>query len=228
MIELADLSLHVGQLRLQSVELTVPQGAYGVLMGRTGSGKSTLLECLCGLRVAERGQVRLHGKDVTALPPRERGIGYVPQDGALFATHTVREHLAFSLVVRRWSRCDIERRCAELADWLQLAQLLDRKPVGLSGGERQRIALGRALAFHPRILLLDEPLSAVDEPAREQLYDVLRDVQRRTGATTLHVTHSQAEAAALADCVFQLRDGQVAETRSANTVAFGRPIVEAP
>lgn len=209
MIEVIDLTAVAGDLTLDAVSLAVPQGEYAVLMGPTGSGKTTLLECLCGLRPVTSGEVRLAGRDATDLPPRARGIGYVPQDGALFVTHTVREHLAFSLEVRGRPRTEVAQRCDELAELLHLGPLMDRLPERLSGGERQRVALGRALASRPAVLLLDEPLSAVDESARAELHQVLRDVQRQTGVTTLHVTHHRGEATALADCTFTMRQGRV-------------------
>src|SRR4051812_42480304 len=171
-------------------------------MGRTGCGKTTLLEAVCGLRPVRAGRIRLGTADVTHLPPADRGIGYVPQDLALFPAHTVRGHLGFALEVRGRPRAEVDGRVAELADLLGLGGLLDRTPDGLSGGEAQRVALGRALAFRPSVLLLDEPLSALDEDTRAGMYDLLRAVQRQTGVTTLHVTHSRAEAKALADRLF--------------------------
>jgi ABC-type sugar transport system ATPase subunit len=173
-------------------------------MGKTGCGKTTLLEAICGLRQVHAGRIVLLGRDVTQLKPAQRGVGYVPQDLALFPGHTVREHLAFALEVRRWSRAAIDARVRELAGLLGITHLLDRYPQGLSGGEAQRVALGRALAFHPPVLLLDEPLSALDEDTRSEMATLLRDVQRQTGVTTLHVTHSLTEARRLADRLFVL------------------------
>jgi ABC-type sugar transport system ATPase subunit len=180
-------------------------------MGKTGSGKTTLLEALCGLKPVASGSVVLDGVDVTHWKPADRGVGYVPQDLALFPHLTVRDHLAFALFVRGWSRPDVQRRVGELAELLGLAHLLSRYPAKLSGGESQRVALGRALSFRPRILLLDEPLSALDDETRAETYDLLRTVQKITGVTTLHVTHSLTEAKALADHLFVLRGGAVAE-----------------
>jgi ABC-type sugar transport system ATPase subunit len=130
---------------------------------------------------------------------------------------TVEEHLAFALAVRRRDRRAIERRVGELAELLGLEKLLERKPAGLSGGESQRVALGRALSFHPQVLLLDEPLSALDEETREEMIVLLKSVRERTGVTTLHVTHNLTEAHRLADTVFLLRDGRIQqETLSGN------------
>jgi ABC-type sugar transport system ATPase subunit len=180
-------------------------------MGKTGSGKTTILEAIAGLRPIQSGSIRLLDRDVTGLKPGERSVGYVPQDLALFQTMTVAEHLAFALVVRHWDRKAIDRRVDELSGLLELGPLLHRKPRGLSGGEAQRVALGRALAYHPRILLLDEPLSALDDDTRTEMYSLLRSVQQRTGVTTLHVTHSRTEAKTLADRLFRLHHGRLEE-----------------
>lgn len=177
-------------------------------MGKTGCGKTTLLEAVCGLRPVSSGKVALCGQDVTKRRPAERGVGYVPQDLALFPTLTVHENLGFALHARHWSAADTQARVREMAQFLGIDSLLERYPVGLSGGESQRVALGRALAFRPKVLLLDEPLSALDEDTRAEMVSLLRDVQRVTGVTVLHVTHSQAEARRLADRLFVLaRDG---------------------
>jgi len=211
MISLSQVTIRQGTFWLDRVSLEIPTGQYGVLMGKTGSGKTTLLEAVCGLRPVAAGSVRLLGRDVTALRPAARGVGYVPQDGTLFSRLTVREHLAFALVVRRWSRAAIERRVEELARLLGIEHLLNRKPHGLSGGEIQRVALGRALAMRPGVLLLDEPLSALDEDTRGEMYDLLSSVRRQTQSTVLHVTHNRAEAERLADRLFELRNGEIHE-----------------
>ena len=138
-------------------------------------------------------------------------IGLVPQDGALFSTMTVREQLSFPLTIRNWKAAAINTRIDELAPLLRITHLLGRLPQGLSGGEAQRVALGRALSFYPEVLCLDEPLSATDEEMRVEMYELLRTVQKSTGVTTLHVTHSQAEAKALGDRCFTIRNGKLGE-----------------
>lgn len=211
MIAVDGLAVRAGAFAVDGLSFTVASGEYAVLMGRTGCGKTTLLEAICGLKRVHAGRIRLRHGDVTDLPPAARGVGYVPQDLALFPTHTVRDHLGFALDVRGRAAAEIEKRVTELADMLKIGHLLDRTPRGLSGGEAQRVALGRALAFRPSVLLLDEPLSALDEETRAGMYDFLRSVQRQTGVTTLHVTHSRAEAKALADRLFQFEAGALRE-----------------
>jgi molybdate/tungstate transport system ATP-binding protein len=203
------VSMQVGAFRLEEISFEVPTGAYAVLMGPTGSGKTTLLEGLTGLKPVRAGRIRVNGAEVTDCKPAARGIGYVPQDLALFGEMTVAENLAFALVVRRQDRAAIDRRVSELAELLGLAGLLSRYPVGLSGGEKQRVALGRALAHQPATLCLDEPLSALDETTRAQIRVLLKRVQQVTGVTTLHVTHSREEARALGDVLFRLEDGRL-------------------
>jgi ABC-type sugar transport system ATPase subunit len=213
MIVVENLAVRAGAFVLNGVTFRVETGQYAVLMGKTGCGKTTLLEAVAGLKPVRAGRVLLMGHDVTRLKAAERGVGYLPQDLALFPTLTVREHLEFALHLRRWTRDAVAARVAELAALLGVGGLLDRRPEGLSGGEAQRVALGRALSFRPRVLLLDEPLSALDDETRQEMYDLLRSVQRQTGVTALHVTHNRGEAKALADRLFLLRDGVISEPK---------------
>jgi ABC-type sugar transport system ATPase subunit len=215
MVELHNVTIRSGAFTLAGISFAVPAGEYAVLTGKTGEGKTTILEAICGLRKVMAGRILLDGADVTQVHSADRGVGYVPQDLALFPTLTVREHLEFALRVRRGSATTIKQRVDEFAELLGIRELLSRRPRGLSGGESQRVALGRALAFHPRVLLLDEPLSALDGETRQEMYALLRRVQRQTGVTTLHVTHSQLEARALAQRLFILENGSV---RTANNV----------
>lgn len=209
MISLDKLSIVQGSFRLSNVSFEVAEGQYAVLMGRTGCGKTTLLEAICGLRRVQSGRVMLMGRDVTALRPAARGLGYVPQDGALFSTMTVAQHLAFALEIRRQSRAAIAARVDEMAELLEIKHLLDRYPERLSGGERQRVALGRALSFRPTVLLLDEPLSALDDETRHHMYEVLGRIRRHTRVTVLHITHNHEDAARLADRILRLENGCV-------------------
>lgn len=209
MIQARSLSIRNGSFVLNDISFQVAAGQYGVLMGRTGSGKTTLMEAICGLKPITGGELILAGRDVTNLQPAERGIGFVPQDGALFDSLTVKEHLEFALVIRRWKPADVDDRVKELAKMLQIDALLDRLPHQLSGGERQRVALGRALSFHPAILCLDEPLSALDDATRTDMMSLLKQVQKQVGVTALHVTHNRSEADELADVRLDIANGKL-------------------
>ena len=204
MIMLDAVTVRSGAFELRNVGFAVPAGAYGVLMGRTGSGKSTLLEAICGLRPVAAGSIRLGDRDVTRLPAAARDIGYVPQDRVLFSHMTVGRQIALPLEVRRWPRATILPRVAEVARLLGIEPLLTRHPAGLSGGEAQRVAVARALVFRPAVLLLDEPLTGLDEATRAGACDVLADVHRSTGVTVLHVTHDTRESRRLAEVCFVL------------------------
>jgi ABC-type sugar transport system ATPase subunit len=209
MISLRHITVQAGGFQLRDLSMEIPTGSHTALMGRTGSGKTTLLEGICGLRSIRSGSIWIGDREVTNLPPGQRGIGLVPQDGALFDHLTVRQHLEFALEVRGWVPERRETRSRELAEWLSLTPLLDRLPAGMSGGERQRVALGRALAFNPPVLCLDEPLSALDDQTRGEIVAVLTEIRNRTGITILHITHNRSEAERLADRILHLRDGRL-------------------
>lgn len=209
MIELSNVEIRLGAFRLAGVNLAVPRGAYAAVMGPTGCGKTSLIEAICGLRPITTGALRLRGDDVTQRRPAERGIGYVPQDTALFATMTVRDNIAFALRIRATPLDEINRRVDELAAMLGVTHLLDRMPLGLSGGEAQRVALGRALAAGSDILCLDEPLNALDDTTKAGMCELLRAIRETTGVTTLHVTHDVEEARALADVIYRFDHGEL-------------------
>ncbi|QDU81107.1 Sulfate/thiosulfate import ATP-binding protein CysA [Polystyrenella longa] len=209
MIQVENLTLKAGAFRLENLSFEIPRGEYAVLMGRTGCGKTTLLEGLCGLKSVVSGKIIIGGEEVTNAKPGMRDIGFVPQEAALFPNLKVHEQLSFALEIRKWSKEQTKCRVDELAEVLGLKQLLDRYPTGLSGGERQRISLGRALAFHPDVLCLDEPLSALDEQTRLEMYSVLQTVKQHFHTTTLHITHSMEEAVQLADVLYRLESGSL-------------------
>ena len=210
MIGLRQLEVEAGGFRVGPLDLEVPDGAYAVLLGPSGAGKSLVLEALAGVRVAEAGHMVVDGDDVSRLAPERRRVGLVFQDGLLFPHLDVAGNVAYGLrdadAGGRRGRAGAVR---ELAASVGAEHLLKRRPDTLSGGERQRVALARALAARPRALLLDEPLSAVDAEAREDLQDMLRAVGRDRGLTVLHVTHDRAEAFALADVCAVLVDGRL-------------------
>ena len=156
------LSIRLGEFDLRDISLEVREGEYFVLLGPTGTGKTVLVECIAGLHRPKSGRIFLNGRDITDLPPEERGIAYVPQDYALFPNLTAFENIAFGLRVRKFPEAMVRQKVQELAEWLGITYLLHRLPLTLSGGEKQRVALARALAVEPKVLLLDEPLAAVD------------------------------------------------------------------
>ncbi len=209
MITVQNLAVRAGDFRLEGISFEIPAGGYGVLMGKTGCGKTTVLEAICGLKQVTSGTIRLGDREVTWLPPSRRGIGFVPQDGTLFSTMTVRQHLAFGPKVSGWAKTDIEHRVNELAGELGISHLLKRKPFGLSGGERQRVSLGRALAVKPRVICLDEPLSALDDDTHAEMTALIKRLVTENGITALHITHSRLEAEAIADRIFFLEHGKL-------------------
>ncbi len=209
MIRVDQLSLRVGSFALSGVTFEVPDGGYAVLMGATGSGKTCLVEAICGLRPISHGRIEVGNRRVERLDPADRGIGYVPQDGALFTAMTVREQVELPLRVRKVPRADVRARAGQVAEMLGIGALMSRTPRGLSGGERQRVALARAMVFQPGVICLDEPFSALDEQTRLGMYDMIESLRRRTGLTALHVTHSKAEADRLGDIVLRLEHGRV-------------------
>lgn len=216
------LNIELGEFRLTNVTMEAQAGVYFVLLGPTGAGKTVLVECIAGLHKPASGRVLLGGRDVTELPPEDRDIGYVPQDYALFPHMTIATNIAFGMKVRRFSSQLVRERTQELAALLHIDHLLSRYPLTLSGGEKQRAALARALAVKPKVLLLDEPLAAVDEGTRDRLCVELREIQRNTGVTVLHVSHSFEETLALADQVGVMRDGQMVQYGTPDDI-FHRP-----
>ena len=209
MIRLENISWSAAGFALTEVSFSVPASRYAVLMGRTGTGKTSLLEMLCGLREPRSGKVWLGDRDVTHAAPGARGIGDVPQDGALFPTMTVREQIGFGLRISHHAPGEVQRRVDELAREVSVSHLLERKPQGLSGGEKQRVALARALVMRPSVLLLDEPLASLDEDTQRGLIELLQRTQREHGITVLHVTHSSREAELLGEVRLRLIDGKV-------------------
>ena len=211
MIELHQVSIVAGGFSLRDISLKVEDGEYAVLMGKTGSGKTTILESICGLRKVTGGKIVLDGREVTHLPPGKRHTGFVPQDLALFSTMTVRQHLEFGPRRHGFEKGRIAGKVEELSGLLGIGELLGRRTRGMSCGEAQRVALGRALAYEPPVLLMDEPFSALDEWTREEMYALLKEVRASTGVTVLHITHSKAEAEALGDRLFLLESGGLKE-----------------
>ena len=210
MITVTDASKDFGDFRaLDNVSLQVRSGSLTALLGPSGSGKSTLLRAIAGLETIDSGVIQIGGVDVTNVPPQRRGIGFVFQHYAAFRHMTVRDNVAFGLSIRKQPKDVIRRRVDELLDLVGLGGLQDRYPSQLSGGQRQRMALARALAIQPDVLLLDEPFGALDAKVRAELREWLRRLHDEVHVTTILVTHDQEEALDVADHIAVLNKGRV-------------------
>jgi len=216
MIRLEDVAVSLGSFSLRDVSLEVPSGGYGLVIGPTGSGKTTLLEAVAGHVALRTGRILLRGEDVTRAAPETRRVGFVYQHYHLFPHFSVRENIGYGL--RGQGSGVRDQRIVELSEMLGLTPLLDRGVEGLSGGEQQRIALARALAPRPSILLLDEPFAAVDPATRRALRRELRVLHEREGVTTLQVTHDFEDAMRLGDVVAVLAGGRIAQSGSPESV----------
>mgnify|MGYP000029453320 CR=1 FL=1 len=209
-LELAGVERAYGDATaLRGIDLTVRDGEFFTLVGPSGCGKTTTLRCIAGLETPDAGAVRFDGTDVSGVPPEERDVGVVFQHYALFPTMTVRENVAYGLRFDPPAEGSVDDRVTELLALVDLEGMGERDPDALSGGQRQRVALARALAPAPDVLLLDEPLSALDARLRDELRLELKRVQRELGVTTVYVTHDQSEALAVSDRLAVLNDGRV-------------------
>ncbi len=205
---------------LRGIDLTIGDGEFITLLGPSGSGKSTLLMVIAGFEQPTRGRVLARHEDITARAPHRRNFGVVFQNYALFPHMTTRENVAYPLKVRRVARADVDRRVEEVLDLVGLAGLGSRRPSQLSGGQQQRVALARALVYSPDLLLLDEPLGALDRALRERMQLELMSVHRTVGCTFLYVTHDQDEALAMSTRIVVMRDGVIEQVGTPEEVYF--------
>jgi ABC-type Fe3+/spermidine/putrescine transport system ATPase subunit len=222
MIEVRGLNLSLGNFRIENLNLTVKEKAFNILLGPTGAGKTLILESIAGLRRIHKGRVLVGEEEVQHLPPEKRGVSYVPQDLALFPHLTVERNLVFGLRTPPKSIFKDDPHLARLVDTLKIEHLLQRYPQGLSGGEKQRVALGRALAPCPRLLLLDEPLAALDPALKGEIQQLLLSLHRSIGFTALHVTHDLDEAYLLGERINVLIHGKLEQSGTKEDV-FLRP-----
>jgi sulfate transport system ATP-binding protein len=201
-------------LACDDVTLEIPAGSLTALLGPSGGGKSTLLRIIAGLETPDDGTVEIDGQDVTNVPVRNRGVGFCFQHYAPFRHLTVRRNVAFGLEIRKLPKKEIRHKVDELLELVKLGHLADRYPSQLSGGQRQRMALARALAIQPRVLLLDEPFGALDAQVRQQLRRWLRDLHEQIAVTTVLVTHDQEEAMEVADRLAIINEGHLEQVGS--------------
>ncbi len=224
---MGDLSHNIGSLQLNgltknfgdfcavdNVNLDIEQGEFLTLLGPSGSGKTTLLMMIAGFLDISSGDIALDGASITNLPPEKRNFGMVFQGYALFPHMTVRDNVGYALSVRKRAASEIDARVDEMLDLVQLQEFGHRKPRQLSGGQQQRVALARALCFSPPVLLLDEPLGALDKKLRVEVQEQLKDIHKRIGTTFIYVTHDQEEALSLSDRIVIMRDGRIEQVGS--------------
>ncbi|MBC7310535.1 MAG: sulfate ABC transporter ATP-binding protein [Tetrasphaera sp.] len=207
---------------LEDISVTIPTGGLTALLGPSGGGKSTLLRIIAGLEYADQGSVIIEGRDMTHVAPQARNVGFVFQHYAAFKHLTVARNVSFGLDIRRRPKAQIRERVAELLELVHLSQFADRLPSQLSGGQRQRMALARALAVEPSVLLLDEPFGALDAKVRKELRDWLRRLHDEVHVTTVFVTHDQEEALEVADEIVVINGGRIEQVGSPDDL-YDRP-----
>lgn len=222
MIRIENLNVRLPGFHLENINLDLEANEFFMLMGPTGAGKTVLLEAVAGLIQAERGKVFIRGKEVTALPPEKRGVGIVYQDQALFPHLNVLENITYGLRFHHVRSEERKKRLKKLTELLAIGHLLSRLPINLSGGEKQRVALARALIVEPYVLLLDEPLSAIDPVFREEIRKTLQEVHENSGTTFLMVTHDFGEALSLADRGAIIHQGRIQQVGTIHDI-FHKP-----
>ena len=201
---------------LHGVDIDIPDGSFTVLVGPSGCGKSTLLRMIAGLEEISGGEIRIGSKKVNDLPPKERDIAMVFQNYALYPHMTVRDNMAFALLLAKLGKAEIDAKVGRAAEILALGSLLDRYPRQLSGGQRQRVAMGRAIVRDPQVFLFDEPLSNLDAKLRVAMRSEIKELHQRLKTTSIYVTHDQIEAMTMGDKIVVMRDGRIEQT--------GRPL----
>jgi putative spermidine/putrescine transport system ATP-binding protein len=225
-IEFDEVSRTYGEVRaVDHVSFSVEPGEFFAMLGPSGSGKTTCLRLIAGFEAPDRGHIRLDGRDVTGDPPYERDVNTVFQDYALFPHLSVAENVAYSLRVRGTAKRERHSRAMEMLELVQLGALAERRPAQLSGGQRQRVALARALINRPRVLLLDEPLGALDLKLREEMQVELKNLQRRLHITFIFVTHDQGEALSMADRIAVFNCGRIEQLDTPRQL-YARPATE--
>lgn len=219
LLSIQNLHKSYGDTRIFSdINCEIGQGEFVTLLGPSGCGKSTLLRCIAGLTGVDGGQILLDGQDLVPLPPQKRGIGMVFQSYALFPNMSVAQNVAFGLRMQKVAKAESEQRVREALEMVELGDFAARYPHQLSGGQCQRVALARSLVTRPRLLLLDEPLSALDARIRKHLREQIRAIQQELNLTTIFVTHDQEEALTMSDRIFLMNAGQIVQSGDAETL----------
>jgi molybdate transport system ATP-binding protein/molybdate/tungstate transport system ATP-binding protein len=218
MLEIKDLTSDLGEFKLKNIDLTVDDGEYFVILGPTAAGKTILLEVIAGIYSADGGQIILNGKDITNMAPKDRPITIVYQDFMLFPHLTIEENIRFGLEAEGFPKDRIPAKVDQFVELLNISDILHRHPGTLSGGEKQRAALARSLVMDPDVMLLDEPLSALDVPTQESIIKELEKIHRETEVTIIHVTHSREEAIKLGDRIAIMNDGQIVQDGDVNRI----------
>jgi len=218
MIRIENISKDWKEFKLDDVSIQIEDGEYFVILGPSGSGKTMLLELMAGIWDPDSGKIFMGGKEITRLPPEQRGVGFVYQDYMLFPHKTVFENIAFGLRMAKMPNDEIESKVNEMMNLLKIKHLANRLPRTLSGGEKQRTALARALIIYPRVLLMDEPLSALDKNTRDDLMQELKQLHQNFDVTIVHVTHNFDEALMLADRMAVMRNGRISQVGDSSEV----------
>lgn len=221
MVELQGVSKRYGEVEaLQRVDLSIAKGEFVTLLGPSGSGKSTLLNLIAGMITPSSGRVVIDGRDATALPTNQRGLGMVFQNYALMPHMTVFENIAFPLQVRRIPKTEIRRKVTEVLELIQLGHVANRRPRELSGGQQQRISLARCIVYNPALILMDEPLGALDKKLREQMQLEIKRLHAELGITMLYVTHDQDEALTMSDRIVLMNGGRIEQQGAPDALYF--------
>ncbi|MCC7573230.1 MAG: ABC transporter ATP-binding protein [Candidatus Methanofastidiosum sp.] len=225
MIHVENLSNNWGDFTLKNISLDIKESEYFVILGPTGAGKTLLLEIIAGLYFPKEGRVMINGSDVTFTSPENRGLGFVYQDYALFPHLNVKKNIEYGLKLRKVPEEKREEKISELVKMLKINHLLHRNTETLSGGEKQKVALARALAINPKIILMDEPFSALDENTKSKLISDMKELHKTEGITFVHVTHSQEEAILLADRIGIMMKGTIVQVGNPDEI-FYKPVTK--
>ncbi len=218
MLKINNVSCDWGEFKIKNIDLEIENGEYFVILGPSGAGKTMILELLAGLWHPDEGKIFMDDVDITNVSPEHRGVGFVYQDYMLFPHKSVFKNISFGLEMRKMDKKEIKVKVEEIMDKFNISHLSDRFPYNLSGGEQQRVAIARALIINPNILLMDEPLSALDQSTREDFIRELKQIHRSTDITIIQVTHNLDEALMLADRVAVIHDGQVEQVGNASEI----------